>query len=385
MLKKTTIALLLLALTGCNSSSNGGKSASTADNAAAGKAAATSGPSGNDFYKGKNVTYIVATNAGGGYDTYARMIGKYMEKYLGADNVIIRNVPGAGHIVGANTLWESKPDGLTIGTFNAGLIYGQLVGTKSMQFDMAKFEWIGKAEGEPRAVIVSRQCDVQSMQDLLAADKSVKFSSAGIGSASYVDAKLLAEAFDLNIDVLTGYNGTEGEMAMMRGEICAQLGSASSFEEFIKSGDAHYILTIGGKIDGVPQASEFVKSDKSKRIVSLIDAIAQLGRVTAAPPGTPADRVADLRAAYQSALEDPGLIAQAKKLGLPLEPSYGEDVHKLVVAALDQSPSTVKIIAAAVNGDKSSAAAGKPDKDAWIARIPAGRQQPPAGVRLAVR
>ncbi|MDH3434049.1 MAG: tripartite tricarboxylate transporter substrate-binding protein, partial [Gammaproteobacteria bacterium] len=116
-----------------------------------------------DFYTGKDVSYIVATNAGGGYDAYARMIGNYLQKYLAAENVIIRNVPGAGHIVGANTLWRSKPDGLTIGTFNAGLIYGQLTGKDGLNFDLREFEWIGKAAGEPRAIVVSDNCAIKSM------------------------------------------------------------------------------------------------------------------------------------------------------------------------------------------------------------------------------
>ena len=115
------------------------------------KPAADSG----NFYSGKTISYIVSTDPGGGYDTYARMIGNYLQNYVGADNVVIRNVPGAGHMVGANTLWRSRPDGLTIGTFNVGLIYGQLVGKDGMQFDLRKFEWIGKAAGEPRSIVVS--------------------------------------------------------------------------------------------------------------------------------------------------------------------------------------------------------------------------------------
>ena len=77
---------------------------------------------GADFFKGKTMTYIVATSPGGGYDTYARLIAKYMEKYLPVSNIIVKNVPGAGHIIGANQLYAAKPDGLTIGTFNTGRI-----------------------------------------------------------------------------------------------------------------------------------------------------------------------------------------------------------------------------------------------------------------------
>jgi tripartite-type tricarboxylate transporter receptor subunit TctC len=373
MLKSFIAALALLTLAACDSSSTAGDGTSSAANASAGTQASTPGSAGADsFYNGKNLTYIVATDPGGGYDAYARMIGKHMEEYLGVDNVIIRNVPGAGHIVGTNTLWKSRPDGLTIGTFNAGLIYGQLVGTRTQQFDLAKFEWIGKAAADPRAVLVSKECDIRNMEDLMAAGKPVKFSSAGIGSASYVDAMLLAEAFNLNIDVVTGFNGTEGEMAMMRGEVCAQLGSASSLEGFVKSGYGSFILTIGGKIDGVPQASEFARDDRAQKIVALIDAIAQLGRVTAAPPGTPGDRVEALRAAYKASLENPALLAEAEKADRPIEPAFGEDVKKLVVAALDQTPATVKIIARAIHGDPSTAdgAGGRAGKAGATAAIP---------------
>ncbi len=84
-------------------------------------------PSAMNFSMDKTVTYIVATNPGGGYDTYARLIARYMEKHLDGVKIRIRNVPGAGNIVGANQLFVAKPDGLTIGTFNTGLIYAQLL------------------------------------------------------------------------------------------------------------------------------------------------------------------------------------------------------------------------------------------------------------------
>src|SRR5215470_3264579 len=75
------------------------------------------------MFKDKTITYIVATGPGGGYDAYGRLVARFMQKYLPGSRVIVRNVPGAGHIVGANTLYTARPDGLTIGTFNTGLIY----------------------------------------------------------------------------------------------------------------------------------------------------------------------------------------------------------------------------------------------------------------------
>lgn len=305
---------------------------------------------GGSVFAGENVSYIVATNAGGGYDAYARMISPFLQKQLGADNVIIRNVPGAGHIVGTNTLWRAKPDGLTLGTFNAGLVYGQLVGKEGINFDLREFEWVGKAAGEPRAIVVSEKCDIRSMEDLIAAQTPVKFGSAGIGSASYSDMMLLADALDLNVEVIAGFDGTEGEMSMMRGEICAVLGSTSSFQSFVDTGNGSFILAIGGDIPGSPRAIEFAKNDHARQQIGLIDALAQLGRITALPPGTPPNIVATVRAAYKAALEDPELLAEAERTLKPIEPMYGDDVGRMIDNVLQQTPETVEMIRKAING-----------------------------------
>lgn len=314
--------------------------------------AACSQEAGNDgdFYAAKTISYIVATDPGGGYDSYARLIGKYMQKNLPVDNIIIKNTPGAGHLVGANTLHRSKPDGLTVGTFNMGLIYGQLLGKAGMSFDLRELEWVGKAAGEPRSIIVSENCPIQSMDDLLAAEEPIKFGSAGLGSASWSDMMLLAEAFDLNIEIIPGFEGNEGEMSMMRGEICAIFGSTSSFKHFIDSGYGHFILTVGDRIEGVPNAVDVAQTERAQRLIAIVDALAKLGRATAAPPGTPPDRLEALRAAYKAALEDPELRTEANRLGLPMEPAYGEAVKQLVTSALDQSPETVAMIRKAIDG-----------------------------------
>ena len=112
MLKQLFVIFVLMIAGGCEQSS-APETTNQSSNTGSDSAAASTDP---NFYNGKNVNYIVTTNPGGGYDAYARLIGKYLVKYLGAENIIINNIPGAGHIVGTNTLWKSKPDGITIGT-----------------------------------------------------------------------------------------------------------------------------------------------------------------------------------------------------------------------------------------------------------------------------
>src|SRR3954452_11676694 len=129
-------------------------------------ATAASAQTGADFYKGQTVTYIVATAPGGGYDLYGRLVAEYMQKYLPGSTFVVKNVPGAGHLVGTNTIYASKPDGLTIGTFNTGLIYNQLIGLDGVKFDLTKMSWIGKATSEPRVIVIAEQSPIKTFAQL---------------------------------------------------------------------------------------------------------------------------------------------------------------------------------------------------------------------------
>src|SRR5690242_6593533 len=141
---------------------------------AAGSAQAQSGA---DFYKGKTVTYIVSTAPGGGYDTYGRLVPEYMQKYLPGSTFVVKNIPGAGHMIGANTIYASKADGLTIGTFNTGLIYNQLIKAEGVKFDLTKMSWVGKAASEPRVFVVGAQSPIKTFADLQALKEPANFAT----------------------------------------------------------------------------------------------------------------------------------------------------------------------------------------------------------------
>jgi len=299
--------------------------------------------SGADFYKDKTVTYIVATAAGGGYDTYGRLVADYMQKYLPGSTFVVKNMPGAGHLVGANAIYASKPDGLTLGTFNTGLIYNQLIGLEGVRFDLTKMSWIGKAGADPRVVVISQQSPIKTFQDLQASKEPVNFATAGVGSASYVETVILMNALKLPIKMLTGYNGNDDQMAMRRGEVFGAVGSKSTYEDFVKNGFGRFLVQIGGGGD-LPQLSGLITDPKGKALVALIQSQGDIARLTAAPPGIPADRLAALRDAYKKALEDKELQAKAEKLERPVEPAFGEDVLKAIKEALNQTPETVALL-----------------------------------------
>jgi hypothetical protein len=315
-------------------------------------AAAVAGPaqaqSGADFFKGKTVTYIVATAAGGGYDLYGRLVAEYMQRYLPGSTFIVRNLPGAGHLVGTNTIYASRADGLTIGTFNTGLIYNQLVGLPGMKFDLTKMSWIGKATTDPRVLAIAQTSPIKTYADFLASKNPVNLAVSGVGSANYVETTMLASALKWPAKVLTGYNGNDDQLAMRRGEVAGTLGSRSSFDQFVKNGYGHFVFQIGGKDTDVPQLASLAKDQAAQSLIALVQSQGDLARLTAGPPGIPKPQLDALREAYRKALDDKDLQEKAAKLERPVEPAVGDDVLKAITVALKQSPETVALLAGAL-------------------------------------
>ena len=304
------------------------------------------------FFKDKTVTYIVATSPGGGYDSYGRLVAEYMQRNIPGSTFVVKNMPGAGHIIGTNAIYASKPDGLTIGTFNTGLIYNQIVNAQGVKFDLSKMSWIGKAASDPRVLVIASQSPIKSFADLQAQKTPVNFATAGPGSASYVETVILTNTLKLPVKNLTGYNGTDDQLAMRRGEIIGSIASRSSYSTFIENGYGRYIAQIGGNDKDVPQLSSLVKDQKALDLIALVQSQGDIARLTAGPPAIPADRMKVLIVAYKKAMEDKELQSRAEKLERPVEPAYGEDVAKAIAKALNQSEETKQLLAEALKSDK---------------------------------
>jgi len=304
------------------------------------------------FYNGKTVNYIVATAPGGGYDTYGRLVAEYMQKYLPGSTFVVRNMPGAGHLIGTNAIYAAKPDGLTLGTFNTGLVYNQIVGNEGIKFDLNKFSWVGKAAADPRVFMVAAQSPIKSWADLAASKEPLNFSTAGVGSASYVETVILTRTLKLPIRMQTGYNGSDDQLAMRRGEITGTIASRSSIDQFVKNGYGRMIAQIGGTEKDVPQLKTLVKAGSGQELLDLIESQSEIARLTAASPGVPAPQLKALRDAYRKSMEDKDLQARAEKLGLPVEPAYGEEIAKMIATALKQTPETAALLKEAMEKPK---------------------------------
>lgn len=297
----------------------------------------------NAMFRGKTITYIVSTGPGGGYDTYGRLLARYLPKYLPGARVIVRNVPGAGHIVGANTIYAARPDGLTFGIFNTGLIYDQLLGRGGIKFDLAKFTYLGKAADDTRAVVISAKSGVKDFDTIMNSKTPVKFAASGIGSAAYIETRILQNALHAPIQIVPGFDGNEAELSMLRNEVVALVGTANSLEPFVTNKNGFFALAIteNDSLMGVPKALPYAKDDGAKRLLSLIATLSEIGRLTAGPPGIPAATTAVLREAVANTMKDPEFVAEGMKLKLALDPAPGDQVETMVKAALDQPPETI--------------------------------------------
>jgi hypothetical protein len=140
---------------------------------------------------------------------------------------------------------------------------------------------------------------------------------------------------------------------MLRGEVAAQVGTVDSLKEFVASGHGFWALALSGDakaLPGVPRMSDYVKDDRGRRLLALLQALSELGRLTAGPPGIPANVLAAERAAMTEAMRDPAFLTDAKRLGLPIDFLPGEAVEAKMKAALNQPRETIEALQKAAGG-----------------------------------
>ena len=306
-----------------------------------------------EFFKGKTMTYIIATERGGGYDTYGRLIAKYLGKHLGLARVEIRNLPGGGHIDGVNEIYGAAPDGLTLGIFNTGVVYAQLLRNPSVRFDLGRMSWIGKAGDEPRVLTVSAKSGLRSLDDVRKAGRPLVLGASGAGSGSYNDMALIAHALGLEVRYVFGLATHDAQLAMLRGEIDGAFGSASSYRTFVNSGHGVTVFRVGegSSVDAsVPAVKDLVRTTDGKAIVDLVRSQATLLRWTAGPPGIRPERLSVLRAAYMAAVSDPDLITEARKFDIPIVPTDGATLAGEVRRVLDQPTPMIDLISTVIGG-----------------------------------
>ena len=306
---------------------------------------------GASYYEGKTLTIVVGYKPGGGYDTYARLLAKHLPKYLpGNPTIVVQNMPGANSIIGANHLYSvAKPDGLTIGTFNNGLVIAQLTRVEGVSFDLTKLSWIGSVANDAAVLTLRSDLPIKTVDDLRKVKEPVVIGATGPGSSTFDFPALLKEFAGINVKIISGYSSSSDVMlAIERKEVDGRAGSYASILPFIERGLVRPLVRTRvsvPEIEKLPVDEDLATSARGKAILAIRSTPEAIYRPYAAPPGTPAEAMKMLRDAFAKVTSDKDLLADAKKGKVPIAYVSAEDSLKLIREVLNQPPEMAQEIA----------------------------------------
>lgn len=293
------------------------------------------------FYADKTLTYYVGLSAGGGYDQNARLVARYINKYIpGNPTVVVRNMPGGGGLVMTNFVASVAPkDGLHIAVPQRGVPFEPLLGSDShAKFDPLKLQWIGSTNSDTSVAVVHRRTGIKTWQDLKT--RSVVVGGTGVGTESVTVPYLLGNLLGFRFSVIAGYpGGSDVNLAMERGEVDGR-GTFSwtslkpRKKEWIDSGEYIILYQMAlrphKELPNVPLVTDLAPDAETKALLRLQFAAFEMGRPQFVADGVPADRVEILRRAFDKAMEDKQLIADAEKAEMEIDPMTGEEMTKLM-------------------------------------------------------
>ena len=311
------------------------------------------------FYEDKTIKLLVGFSAGGISDLWGRALARAMSQHIpGKPQIVLQNMPGAGSMTAANFLYSvAKPDGLTLGFFTPGLFFNQLIGSKEVQFDWAKFAWLGSPEQTQRIIYIRGDSPFKTIDDVRSAAEGPRCGATALGTVGHYFPRLVEEALGVKFSLVLGYPGAaEIDLAIEKNEVQCRAGSLEGYfgsepsKSWAKSGFARVLINGGAKRDKrIPDvATLYELMDKRKapeatrRLASVLLAPDNIGRPLATTPGVPADRVKLLREAFNKALLDAEFNAEAKKRGWEIEPVTGEELEAIGKKVMTQPADVVE-------------------------------------------
>jgi tripartite-type tricarboxylate transporter receptor subunit TctC len=293
-----------------------------------------------DFYKGRTVSLIIGYSVGGGYDTYARLLARYVGEHIpGRPGVVPQNMPGAGSIKAANYIYGvAQKDGAVIGTFGRTIAVAPLLAAAGASFDGTKFTWLGSISKDTTLCVTWKTSAVKTWDDYLA--KPSTMGGEGAGADPDVFANLYRHVFGSKARLVTGYPGTNDvSLAMERQEIDGFCGLSwstlkSRHPEWLNNKSINIIVQAGLKkepeLPDVPLAIDLAQTQEQQQIVKLVLVSQEMARPFAAPPGLPTDRRAALIAAFDETMRDRGFLAEARMQALDVDPVSARDIDTML-------------------------------------------------------
>ncbi|MGZ3295662.1 MAG: tripartite tricarboxylate transporter substrate-binding protein, partial [Xanthobacteraceae bacterium] len=311
-----------------------------------------------EFYRGKQVVLLVASGVGGGYDTYARAFARHLGKHIPGNPAIIpKNLPAAGGLAAANTLYSVSPkDGLTIAALTNGIAMDPLFGNPGARFDALKFNWIGSIGKLQNICATWFESPIKTIEAVRTRDVTV--AAAGPTSNTAIVPNVLNALLGTRFKVVAGYDPGAGmNLAIESREvegICGLSWSTirASRPDWITAGKLNVLVQVAvdklPELAGVPSALDLVSEPGKRPILELLLLRQEMGRPIAAPPGVPAERVTALRQAFDATMKDPDFLADARRFQMEIDPLTADQIGGILAAAYGAPAQIVSRAAALV-------------------------------------
>jgi len=292
-----------------------------------------------EFYKGRNVTMVIGFSAGSGYDIYARLLARYMGRYIpGKPNIVSQNMPGAGSLRAAQYVGSVAPkDGSVLGTMSRSLPVEPLIG--DAKFDGRAFSWIGNIANNNSVCATWHETGIKTWQDAM----TKPFVLGGEGPGSDLDnfALIMKNMFGAKVKLVSGYpGGTEVNLAIERRELDGRCGWSwdsikSTKPDWLRDKKINLLAVFAlekapDMPADVPLAIDKVQNEEQREVLRVHLAGQAFGRPFFAAQGIPEDRKAALRAAFDATMKDPEFVAEAEKLRLEVSPMKGVEIERLL-------------------------------------------------------
>ena len=305
-----------------------------------------------DFYKGKQIRFVVRTTVGGDYDQYTRLIARFIGKYIpGNPTMVVVNMPGGGGILAANYMAQVAPrDGTVIGIVSQGLAVDQaLASSPQLKADLREFNWIANVVYSNQLLVVWHSSPTKTIKD--AKNRVTTIGTTGAGSASVQYPAFYNNVLGTKFKIVFGYPGGQHiDLAMERGEVEGRgtnpySGWMASKPTWIPEKKIIPLMQAGlvkePALPDVPLIVDQPVRAEDKPLLQFMANSSTVGRPLATTPGVPADRVAALRAAFAATIRDPEFIATAKKENMEIRPQTAEVLSQVVLGLLN-SPQDVR-------------------------------------------
>jgi tripartite-type tricarboxylate transporter receptor subunit TctC len=300
-----------------------------------------------NFYEGKTVTILIGAKSGS-LAIAAQIVAHHLGKYLpGKPAVIIQHMPGAAHLLATNNVFNiAKPDGLTLLAANPNVAIAQLSKVEQVRFDVRKFQWIGSSGSDGVMLSIRSDLPYKTFDELKKADRELVAGTTGPGSNAHDFPLLLKEFAGLKLKLVSGYPANSDVLlAVERKEVDSWSALATTIKLAADRGVVRPLVRGRVALAGyekLPIDEDLATNSLGKSLMAIKSIPGAIGRAFAAPPGTPADRLAMLRDAFAKAIQDPDLVAEAKKAKIQVELIGHEQVQKGFDGLLNQTPETLK-------------------------------------------